>query len=94
MAIHKLKTVQPYFDNCWQGKKTFEVRFNDRNFQVDDTVYLMEYDAESKAFSGRKLRTTIVYILENYPALLDKYVVFSFIVDAHMESKPSFEYSL
>ncbi len=44
MKIHKLKTLQPYFDDLVNGKKTFEVRKDDRNFQVGDRLDLFEGD--------------------------------------------------
>lgn len=40
--IHKLKTVQPFLDDIMSGKKTFEMRKDDRNFQVGDRLDLFE----------------------------------------------------
>lgn len=34
MKVHNLKLVQPYFEESWRGNKLFEVRNNDRDFQV------------------------------------------------------------
>ena len=34
--IHELKTIQPYYDNCLKEEKTFEVKKNDRKFNVGD----------------------------------------------------------
>jgi ASC-1-like (ASCH) protein len=42
--IHELKLQQPYFDEVWNNRKTFEIRKNDRDFKVSDTVILKEYD--------------------------------------------------
>lgn len=42
---HKLKTITPYFSQIWEGKKTFEVRKNDRDFQPGDTLALKEYNS-------------------------------------------------
>ena len=41
--IHHLKTKPEYFQVVINGKKPFEIRFNDRNFQVGDKVILEEY---------------------------------------------------
>ena len=84
MATHKLKTIQPYFDRCWDGFKTFEVRNNDRNFQKGDTIYLQEYNAETNTYSGKEIRATILYILTDYPAIEKGYVVFSFNIDQRL----------
>jgi hypothetical protein len=41
---HDLKTIQPYFDDIVAGRKTFEMRLNDRQFQPGDTVTLREFN--------------------------------------------------
>lgn len=43
MAIHKLKIDSKYFDAVRKGFKTFEIRKNDRNFEVGDKLILQEY---------------------------------------------------
>lgn len=42
MKLHVLKTLNPYFDDVFHRRKDFEVRKNDRNFQVGDRVQLIE----------------------------------------------------
>lgn len=51
---HELKTVQPYFEKVWFNEKIFEIRKNDRDFQVGDFALLREYDPENHTYSGRK----------------------------------------
>ena len=63
MKYHRLKTFPPYFQALWNKTKTFEVRRNDRDFQVDDTLELREYDPEVNEYSGRWVRATVVYML-------------------------------
>ena len=84
MKVHKLKTVQPYFQECWSQSKTFEVRKNDRHFEVGDEVHLQEYDAKTKTYSGKEIRGTILYVLKNFVALEEGYVVFSFCIDRYI----------
>lgn len=43
MNIHHLKTLQPWFDYVVSGKKTFEVRKNDRDFRAGDILILHEH---------------------------------------------------
>ena len=44
MAIHQLKTHARYFDAVAEGRKTFEVRKNDRAFQTGDILELVKVE--------------------------------------------------
>ena len=43
MALHFLKTREPFFDAVKAGHKPFQVRKDDRGFQRGDTVVLQRY---------------------------------------------------
>ena len=43
---HHLKTKPEYFQAVIDGKKPFEIQYNDRNFQTGDRVILNEYLGE------------------------------------------------
>lgn len=51
MKSHKLKTDAQVFQEVWDGKKQYEIRFDDRNFQVGDTFYLFE-----TKYSGEEMK--------------------------------------
>jgi hypothetical protein len=53
------------------GVKTFEIRKNDRDFQVGDELLLKEY--ESEKFTGNILAAVVTYITDY--AQRDGYVV-------------------
>ncbi len=42
IVAHYLKTVQPYYNAVVRGEKPFEIRKNDRKFQLGDYVCLRE----------------------------------------------------
>lgn len=60
--IHPLKTLPEFFDAVGVTK-TFEVRKNDRNFRVNDILWLQEW-SEENGYTGRDKRYTVSYILE------------------------------
>ena len=77
MATHQLKVWSEYMDDLLNGSKTFELRYNDRDFQVGDSLLLMEYDKENKKYLNREFKVRITYILDNsvFDALKDGYVI-------------------
>ncbi len=60
---HKLKIDTEYFEAVLNEKKNFEIRFNDRNFQIEDIVILQEI-TENREYTGREITATISYITD------------------------------
>ncbi len=50
MTTHELKLDIKYFDDVKNGKKNFEIRKNDRNYQVGDILELIAYKKDSFVF--------------------------------------------
>lgn len=75
---HQLKIHPEYFKEVLLGHKTFEIRLNDRNFQVGDTLILQEYNPITQTYTGRQLARVVTYILHG-PAfgLQPDYVIMS-----------------
>ena len=48
MKTHDLKIEKKYFNDVMTEKKKFEVRKNDRGYQVNDVLSLNEYDKDNK----------------------------------------------
>lgn len=63
--IHTLKTWPVPFKAVWTGKKTFELRKNDRGYQVGDILSLQEYDPYKDKFSGRSMMVSVDYVLQD-----------------------------
>lgn len=79
-VTHDVKCVPPFFQEVWDGRKLFEVRKDDRDYQTGDTIIQHEYGPDSyPEYSGRKVIAEIGYVLRGYPAIADGHVVFSLL---------------
>lgn len=64
---HELKIAPQYFGHVCAGLKNFEIRKNDRDFRVGDTVRFYEWN-QWEGYSGSATRTvTISYVLKDVP---------------------------
>lgn len=75
VAIHELKIMPEYFEAINKGVKTFELRINDRGFNVGDEIMFKEWDGSN--YTGRFLKKQVSYILKNYPGIVDGYAILS-----------------
>ena len=73
--IHALKQLPEYFKPVVDGIKGFEVRKNDRPFQVGDLLALNEWDAEMERYTGRSCLVYIDYILNDEAYCKEGYVI-------------------
>ena len=70
--IHELKTHPQHFSMVFAGSKKFEVRKNDRNYQLGDELLLKEFvpkgfyedGLNDEQYTGRILHRRIDYILK------------------------------
>lgn len=60
---HEIKCLPVYFEAIVSGAKKFEYRYNDRNYQVDDTLVIREFDVQKYIYTGRKVVARVSYIL-------------------------------
>lgn len=64
---HHLKTNLEVFQFSWEGIKTFEVRYNDRNFLIGDLLVLRENVTDGNgghlSYTGRYINAKISYVL-------------------------------
>jgi hypothetical protein len=65
----------PIHFNLWiSRRKSFEIRWNDRNYQTGDTLIQHEWDPETKAYTGRVGVGTIGYVLRDRKGLVSGWV--------------------
>lgn len=78
MKIHELKCwIEPFYAVV-SGKKTFEFRENDRDYEVGDVLILREWDPATETLCEGLAVRRVTYLLEG-PAfgVPDGYVVMS-----------------
>lgn len=81
MRIHELKCHTDYFEALIAGEKPFEVRKNDRPFEVGDYLALNEVQAEDSCvsenllYTGRCCLVSVSYILADSEYCKEGYVI-------------------
>lgn len=74
MKQHELKTDPEVFQLSWEGNKNYEIRYNDRDYQVGDTLTLKETTVSANerlldsplTFTGREMAGEIVSVVSGY----------------------------
>jgi len=81
--IHQLKCEAPYFQDIIKGIKTYEVRKNDKNYDVGDYLalneieYVFERDACMYKYTGNSALYKVVHVLNDNMYCKDGYVIMS-----------------
>lgn len=60
---HAVKTWIPFFKAQESGEKLFELRKDDRPYEVGDYFLSQEFDSTKNKYTGREKRYVISYIL-------------------------------
>ena len=63
-TIHVLKCWPHYYYAIESGKKTWEVRRNDRDYHVGDTLCLRPWSPITKNYLAGELRVRVTYIAD------------------------------
>ncbi len=64
MKTHELKTWPIFFHQVKTDLKQFEIRIDDRGFQVGDFLMLREYNIDKKEYTGHTIMREISCIIE------------------------------
>jgi ASC-1-like (ASCH) protein len=70
---HYIKIRPEYYRAIERGEKTFEVRYNDRNYKKYDVLHLQEW--LNGDYTGREITADVTYILNNPDYCKEGYVV-------------------
>lgn len=63
MKRHVLKTWPSSWDATYEGRKPFEFRFDDRDYEVGDHLVLVRWDPSIEKYTGRALVLEVTYML-------------------------------
>lgn len=73
--VHALKIDPEHYKTIKDNTKNFEIRYNDRDYQVGDRLLLHEYDRNSHQFTkGEPIEVVITYLLADDKYLKPSYV--------------------
>lgn len=72
--VHTLKLLKEYYEESYSGRKTFEIRHDDRNYHLGDILELREFDIVTLQYTGRQHYMQITYILNSTKYLREGYV--------------------
>ena len=88
MTVHYLKIKPEYYKDVECGLKTFELRKNDRNFQVGDVLMLIKLDDKGNE-TDQVTRVKVTYILKDCPqyGLKDGYAILGIGVENRINFK-------
>lgn len=70
---HELKIVASYYEDVISGKKSFELRKNDRGYKQGDSLKMLEF--KDGKHTGRTIDADIIYMLEDYTGLTEGYCI-------------------
>lgn len=85
MQVHDLKCWPDQFQASWEGRKSAELRIDDRHYQSGDLLWLREWDpmgpVESDRYSGRTLLLRATHVQRATPpadgGMMEEYVSLS-----------------
>lgn len=71
--VHQIKLAAMFFDDVASGRKSFEIRKNDRGYKVGDILEMMEFKSGKE--TGRMIRAKVTYMMEEHTGIEEGYCV-------------------
>lgn len=73
--VHNLKIWTQFFTDVKSGAKPFEVRKNDRDYEVGDTLILDEFDPNTEKYTGAWIPKLVTYKLDDPRFVKEGFVI-------------------
>lgn len=74
-TVHYLRTWTPLFKELKCGLRQIDIRKNDRNFKVGDTLILDEFNPETQKHIGNWTPKLITHVIDDERYVKNGYVV-------------------
>ena len=71
--VHQIRIGSSFFDDVCSGKKSFELRKNDRGYKQGDILEMMEFT--NGRYTGRSVKVLVTYMLEDFTGLKEDYCI-------------------
>ena len=69
---HELKIWPQFYKEVFYGRKNFEIRKNDRDFEVGDFLVLREFDISKNEYTGASVMRKITFILHGNQFVIEE----------------------
>ena len=73
VKVHQIRLLTKHFDDVLSGKKSFELRKNDRDYKVGDILEMTEFKDGKN--TGRMARMIVTYFLDGFTGIEDGYCI-------------------
>ena len=73
--IHNLKITPKNFEDVRDRRMSFQIRKCDRDYKVNDFLYLQEYDEWDCGFTGKTIPCRVTHILREDEGLQEGFVL-------------------
>jgi hypothetical protein len=82
MTEHRLKTWPDAFEEVWARRKAYELRRDDRGFELGDSLLLQEWDPATMKYSGRWIRADVTYVTRpgDFPGVEEGFCIMSLLL--------------
>lgn len=71
--VHQIRIGTSFFDDVCSGKKSFELRKNDRGYKQGDILEMMEFT--NGKYTGNSVKVLVTYMLEDFKGLEENYCI-------------------
>ena len=75
--VHQIRIGASYFEDVRSGKKSFELRKNDRGYREGDILEMMEFSDGKN--TGRMVRVLVTYLIEGHTGLEEGYCIMAIV---------------